>query len=53
PVSKNQVVGTINFQLDGQVIEQRPLVVMNEVKEGGIFSRLIDYIKLLFSRWFG
>ena len=50
PVSKNQVVGTINFQLDGQVIEQRPLVVMNE---GGIFSRLIDYIKLLFSRWFG
>ncbi|HEK3018421.1 TPA: D-alanyl-D-alanine carboxypeptidase DacA [Proteus mirabilis] len=52
PVSKNQVVGTINFQLDGQVIEQRPLVVMNEVKEGGIFSRLIDYIKLLFSRWF-
>ncbi|HGM9905760.1 TPA: D-alanyl-D-alanine carboxypeptidase DacA [Proteus mirabilis] len=53
PVSKNQVVGTINFQLDGQVIEQRPLIVMNEVKEGGIFSRLIDYIKLLFSRWFG
>ncbi|EPT9147012.1 D-alanyl-D-alanine carboxypeptidase DacA [Proteus mirabilis] len=53
PVSKNQVVGTINFQLDGQVIEQRPLVVMNEVKKGGIFSRLIDYIKLLFSRWFG
>ena len=53
PVSKNKVVGTINFQLDGQVIEQRPLVVMNEVKEGGIFSRLIDYIKLLFSRWFG
>ncbi|HIE5328423.1 TPA: D-alanyl-D-alanine carboxypeptidase DacA [Proteus mirabilis] len=53
PVSKNQVVGTINFQLDGQVIEQRPLVVMNEVKEGGIFSRLIDYIKLLFSPWFG
>ncbi|EMG9428562.1 D-alanyl-D-alanine carboxypeptidase DacA [Proteus mirabilis] len=53
PVSKNQVVGTINFQLDGQFIEQRPLVVMNEVKEGGIFSRLIDYIKLLFSRWFG
>lgn len=53
PVTKNQVVGTINFQLDGQVIEQRPLVVMNEVKEGGFFSRIIDYIKLLFSHWFG
>lgn len=53
PLAKNQVVGTINFQLDDQVIEQRPLVVMNEVKEGGFFSRMIDYIKLLFSRWFG
>ncbi len=53
PVTKNQVVGTINFQLDGQIIEQRPLVVMNEVKEGGFFSRIIDYIKLLFSHWFG
>ncbi|MDS0786761.1 D-alanyl-D-alanine carboxypeptidase DacA [Proteus vulgaris] len=53
PVNKNQVVGTINFQLDGQIIEQRPLVVMNEVKEGGFFSRIIDYIKLLFSHWFG
>lgn len=53
PLSKNQVVGTINFQLDGKTIEQRPLVVMNEVKEGGIFGRLVDYVRLMFHRWFG
>lgn len=53
PLAKNQVVGTINFQLDGTIIEQRPLVVMNEVKEGGFFSRMVDYIKLLFHHWFG
>ncbi|MEC5320096.1 D-alanyl-D-alanine carboxypeptidase DacA [Brenneria populi subsp. brevivirga] len=53
PLGKNQVVGSINFQLDGKTIDQRPLVVMNEVKEGGIFSRLIDYIKLMFHHWFG
>ncbi|WP_409306357.1 D-alanyl-D-alanine carboxypeptidase DacA [Pectobacterium sp. B1J-3] len=53
PLAKNQVVGSINFQLDGKTIDQRPLVVMNEVKEGGIFGRLIDYIKLMFHRWFG
>lgn len=53
PLAKNQVVGTINFQLDGKTIDQRPLVVLNEVKEGGIFSRLIDYIKLMFHHWFG
>ncbi|ACY85482.1 D-alanyl-D-alanine carboxypeptidase DacA [Edwardsiella piscicida] len=53
PLAKDQVVGTINFQLDGKTIEQRPLVVLNEVKEGGFFSRMIDHIKLLFHRWFG
>ncbi|MEH2919864.1 D-alanyl-D-alanine carboxypeptidase DacA [Samsonia erythrinae] len=53
PLAKNQVVGAINFQLDGKTIEQRPLVVMNEVKEGGIFGRMIDYIKLMFHHWFG
>lgn len=53
PLTKGQVVGTINFQLDGKTIEQRPLVVLNEVQEGGFFSRMVDHIKLLFHRWFG
>ncbi|MGQ5289061.1 D-alanyl-D-alanine carboxypeptidase DacA [Pectobacterium actinidiae] len=53
PLAKNQVVGSINFQLDGKTIDQRPLVVMNEVKEGGIFGRMVDYIKLMFHHWFG
>ncbi|TAJ02686.1 D-alanyl-D-alanine carboxypeptidase DacA [Pectobacterium versatile] len=53
PLAKNQVVGSINFQLDGKTIDQRPLVVMNEVEEGGIFGRMIDYIKLMFHHWFG
>ncbi len=53
PLAKNQQVGTINFQLDGKTIEQRPLVVLNEVKEGNIFGKMIDYIKLMFHRWFG
>lgn len=53
PLAKNQVVGTINFQLDNQIIEARPLVVTEAVPEGNFFSRLIDYIRLLFHRWFG
>lgn len=53
PLQKNQVVGTINYLLDGKTIEQRPLVVLNDVKEGGFFGRLIDYSKLIFHRWFG
>ncbi|SFN68541.1 D-alanyl-D-alanine carboxypeptidase (penicillin-binding protein 5/6) [Izhakiella capsodis] len=53
PLAKNQVVGTINFQLDGKTIEQRPMVVLKEVQEGGFFSRIIDYVKLMFHHWFG
>ena len=45
PLQKNQVVGTINFQLDGKTIEQRPLVVLQEIPEGNFFGKIIDYIK--------
>jgi len=27
--------------------------VLNEVKEGGFFGRIVDYIKLMFHHWFG
>lgn len=52
PLNKYQVIGSIDFQLDGKTIDQRPLVVLQEVKEGGFFSRMIDYVKLTFHRWF-
>ena len=53
PLQKNQVVGTINFQLDGKTIDQRPLVVLEEIPEGNFFVKIIDYIKLMFHHWFG
>ncbi len=53
PLTKNQVVGTINFQLDGKTIDQRPLVVLDEIPEGNFFGKIIDYIKLMFHHWFG
>ncbi|WP_409075443.1 serine hydrolase [Pantoea sp. C3] len=53
PLKKNQVVGTINFQLDGKTIEQRPLVVMQDVPEGGFFSRIFDFVMMKFNGWFG
>lgn len=53
PLAKSQAVGTINFQLDGKVIDSRPLVVLQNVAEGGFFSRIIDHIKLMFHHWFG
>ncbi|MFV9685728.1 serine hydrolase [Pantoea sp. KXB45] len=53
PLKKNQVVGTIDFQLDGKTIEQRPLVVMQDVQEGGFFSRMFDFVMMKFNGWFG
>ena len=53
PLAKNQVVGTIDFQLDGKTIEQYPLVVMQEVKEGNFFSRIWDMVMMKLTQWFG
>ncbi|WP_144393080.1 D-alanyl-D-alanine carboxypeptidase family protein [Pleionea sediminis] len=48
PVSKGQIVGKIFFQLDDEDIAEVPLVALEDVPEGGWFTRLIDAI----SRWF-
>lgn len=53
PLAKHQVVGTIDFQLNGKSIEQRPLVVLDEVKEGGFFSRMWDFVMMKMDSWFG
>lgn len=53
PLVKGQVVGTLDFHLDDKLIAQKPLVVLDTVPEGGIFSRLVDYVKLCFHHWFG
>ena len=53
PLKKGQVVGTIDFQLNGKSIEQRPLIVMEAVEEGGFFSRLWDFVMMKFHGWFG
>ncbi|WP_342755127.1 serine hydrolase [Pantoea sp. MBD-2R] len=53
PLKKNQVVGNIDFQLEGKTIEQRPLVVMDEVNEGGFFSRIWDFVMMKMNGWLG
>ena len=48
PLSAGQEVGTIQFTLDGKVLEQRKLVTAKAVEVAGIFGRMLDSIKLLF-----
>ncbi|ASY79098.1 serine-type D-Ala-D-Ala carboxypeptidase [Pectobacterium polaris] len=53
PLTKNQVVGTIDFQLDGKSIGQRELVAMDDIPEAGFFSRLWDTVVMKVQQWFG
>jgi len=53
PLAKNQVVGTVDFSLDGKVIDQRPLVALEEVKEGGFFGRIWDFVMMKITGLFG
>jgi len=49
PLAKGTVVGTLFLQLDGEDVAKYPLVTLNEVNEGSLFSRLVDYVKLQFA----
>ena len=53
PLTVGQVVGTIDFQLNGNVVEQRPLLVMEPVGEAGFFGRIWDFILMKLHGWFG
>ncbi|ENM5743505.1 D-alanyl-D-alanine carboxypeptidase [Vibrio metoecus] len=52
PLKKGDVVGTLYYQLAGNDIAQYPLMALEDVEEGSLFSRLWDYLVLLFKGWF-
>jgi len=52
PIKKGEVVGKLFYQLDGKDVAQYPLIALENVDKGGIFSRLWDYIVLLFKGLF-
>lgn len=49
PVTKGDILGTLNISLDDQLIASHPLVALADVEEGGFFTRLIDAIRLRFA----
>lgn len=52
PIKKGDAVGILYYQLNGEDVAQYPLLALEDVNEGGIFSRLWDYIVLLFKGMF-
>ncbi|WP_293764640.1 D-alanyl-D-alanine carboxypeptidase family protein [uncultured Aquitalea sp.] len=47
PIKAGQVVGKLVVSQDGKPVEERPVVALQAVEEGGFFSRLWDSIKLM------
>jgi D-alanyl-D-alanine carboxypeptidase (penicillin-binding protein 5/6) len=48
PVTKGAVYGSLNVSLNGETVAARPLVAFQEVPEGGLFTRVVDDIRLWF-----
>lgn len=48
PISKGDVVGKLYYQLNDEDIAEYPLLALEDVEEGSLFSRLWDYILMLF-----
>lgn len=52
PIQKGQVIGKVIASLDGKMLTEKPLVALEAVEEAGFFSRMMDHIKIFFSKFF-
>lgn len=53
PVASGTALGKVVVTLDSETVREVPLVALQDVPEGGFFSRLIDHILMLFHKLFG
>ncbi|MDG1123019.1 MAG: serine hydrolase [Glaciecola sp.] len=49
PLQKGQVVGVLSLQIENETIADYPLVALQDVNEGGMFDKALDYFRLQFS----
>ena len=52
PIKKGEKLGTLSFVLAGKTIYQLPLVSLDEINEGGFFSKTWDHVVMTVSGWF-
>ncbi len=53
PLARGDAVGELTLTLDGQVIEQRPIVALEPLEPGGFFARLWDMVLMWLAKLFG
>ncbi len=47
PITKGQKLGEIIIQLSGKEVTRQPLVALQDVAEGGFFSRMMDNVMMM------
>jgi D-alanyl-D-alanine carboxypeptidase (penicillin-binding protein 5/6) len=53
PISAGQSYGVLNISLNGEVLEQRELLAVNNIETAPLFSRLWDHLILFIRGVFG
>lgn len=52
PIKTGDALGTVTVLLEGKVLDSKPLVALEDVAQGNLFKRLMDYLVLLFKSLF-
>lgn len=53
PLKQGDIVGELQVRFDNNLISTQPLYALQDLPEGGFFTRMKDSVRLMFSRWFG
>ncbi|EEX94282.1 D-alanyl-D-alanine carboxypeptidase [Vibrio orientalis CIP 102891 = ATCC 33934] len=52
PIRKGDPIGKVIYSVEGEEVTSATLVAQQDVEEGGIFKKLMDWLKRLVSSWF-
>ena len=52
PIEKGQPVGQVIYSIDDEQVATATLIAQQEVEEGGLFKKLMDWLKRLVLGWF-
>lgn len=52
PIRKGDPIGKVIYSVEGKEVTSATLVAQQDVEEGGIFKKLMDWLKRLVSSWF-
>lgn len=53
PIKKGEQVGTLEVKFDDALVNSIPIYALEDAQNGGLFTRLVDSVRLTYKGWFG